>query len=84
MTETPVETLEQIAARYVADLPPSTDCAFNVAKKGLHRFCSRMGRKPVGGYYFCQRHADVVARAVLESVRESQAQTDGPSGKEGN
>lgn len=60
-------TLEQIAERFVADLPPSTDCAFNVAKKGLHRFCSRMGRKPIGRYYFCQRHADVVAKAVLES-----------------
>lgn len=62
------EQEKDIAAQYVADLPPSTDCAFNVAKKGQHRFCSRMGRKPIGGYYFCQRHADVVAKAVLEGM----------------
>lgn len=68
------ETPEQIARQVVADLPPSTDCAFNVAKKGQHRFCSRMGRKAIGNYYFCQRHADVVAKAVLESTE----------GKEGN
>jgi hypothetical protein len=60
--------VREIAQRFVADLPPSTDCAFNVAKKGTHRFCSRMGRKEVGGYYFCQRHADVVAAAILESL----------------
>lgn len=63
-----VETLEEIAERYVADLPPTTDCAFNVAKKGQHRFCSRVGRRSVGGYYFCRHHADVVAQAVLEST----------------
>ena len=61
-------TINDVAQRFVADLPPSTDCRFNVAKKGSHRFCSRMGRKPIGGYYFCQRHADVVAQAVLENV----------------
>lgn len=63
-------SIEEIAKRYVADLPPSTDCAFNVAKKGQHRFCSRMGRRCVGGYYFCLRHADVIAKAVLESIKE--------------
>lgn len=60
------ETLREVAGQYVADLSPSTDCAFNVAKKGRHRFCSRMGRKEIGGYYFCARHADLVAQAVLE------------------
>lgn len=78
------ETLEQVAERYVADLPRSTDCAFNVAKKGQHRFCSRIGRKLIGRYRFCQRHAEVVAKAVLQSTGETQAQTVGPSGKDGN
>lgn len=68
MNNQEIESIGEVAQRYVADLPPTTDCAFNVAKKGSHRFCSRMGRKPVGGYYFCQRHADIVAAAVLESV----------------
>lgn len=65
-TQPAAETLEEIAEGFVADLPPSTDCAFNVAKKGLHRFCSRMGRERVGGYYFCRHHANVVAKVVLE------------------
>jgi hypothetical protein len=55
----------EVAQRYVADLPPSANCAFNVAKKGQHRFCTRAGRKEIGGYHFCQRHADMVALAVL-------------------
>lgn len=62
------ETLKQVAERYVADLPTSTGCVFNVAKKGQHRFCSRMGRKEIGGYYFCARHADVVATAYLKTL----------------
>ena len=62
------ETLEEIAERFVADLPLTTDCAFNVAKRGQHRFCSRMGREQIGKYYFCRHHANVVARAVIESA----------------
>lgn len=67
MTE--ISTVKEVAQRYIADLPASTDCAFNVAKKGEHRFCSRMGRKEIGGYYFCHRHAEIVAQSVLENIQ---------------
>lgn len=69
-----IRTNREIAERYVADLPPSTDCAFNVAKKGEHRFCQRMGRKCIGGYYFCAHHADVIAQAILEDVKDAETQ----------
>lgn len=65
-------SMREVAERYVADLPKTTDCAFNVAKKGLHRFCSRMGRRNIGGYYFCMRHADVVSQAILETITDDR------------
>jgi hypothetical protein len=67
-----VEEAQDIASGFVADLSPTTDCAFNVAKKGQHRFCSRMGRKEIGGYQFCYRHAEVVAQAVLNRLQENR------------
>lgn len=58
----------RVVREVVADLPSTTDCAFNVAKKGQHRFCSRVGRKPIGGYHFCKRHADIVAQRILDAL----------------